>query len=365
MIWAFIFGTVLIVGIISVFYLVSRVRRFPPFRGLAEKHKLLSWLAAALPVAALAAGCCILINVFSMLVVMLHLMFIWIICDLIAFIIRKITKKERGFPLEGIAAILITAAVLSVGWYNAHHVRMSSFSFTTEKSLGEPLRVVMFADSHLGITLDGDSFTKEMEKVQAQNPDIVILAGDFVDDDSEKADMLKACEALKNLKTRYGVYFIYGNHDNGYYQYRNFSSQELRDALTQNGVTVLEDESVLIDDRFYLVGRLDRTFNRAEAQSLTADLDHGKYIIMLDHQPNDYQNEADAGANLVLSGHTHGGHIFPAGQIGLLLGMNDRIYGTERRGNCDFLVTSGISGWAIPFKTGTFSEICVIDIAGK
>ena len=99
--------------------------------------------------------------------------------------------------------------------------------------------------------------------------------------------------------------------------------------------------------------------------SLSRDLDPSKYHIVIDHQPNSYSEEAESGADLVLSGHTHGGHIWPAGQIGLLIGANDRIYGTEVREDTTFVVTSGISGWAIPFKTGTKSEYVVIDIKEK
>ena len=96
--------------------------------------------------------------------------------------------------------------------------------------------------------------------------------------------------------------------------------------------------------------------------SLAKDMNAESFNFILDHQPNDYANEAESGADLVFSGHTHGGHIWPAGQIGLLLGANDRVYGTEKRGNTEFIVTSGISGWAIPFKTGTFSEYVIIDV---
>ena len=366
MVWVFVFGSALIGVLIGLFYLVSRTRRLTPFSKLKEKHKLLSWVAAAIPLIALAVFWFIVYNLFTMFVVILHLMFIAILFDLIGFIVHKITKKPRIYWIEAGAAILTTTVVLCVGWHLAHTVRIKEYQFRTEKQLGnEPLRIVMFADSHVGITLDKTNFPKEMERVQAANPDLVIIAGDYVDDDTEKEDMLAACEALGKLQTKYGVFFTYGNHDNGYFHYRNFSSQELGDALTANNVTILEDEAKLIGDRFYLIGRLDRTFEeRASAQDLTKDLDSSKYMIMIDHQPNDYKNETESGADLVLSGHTHGGHIFPAGPIGLLFGANDRVYGTERRGTTNFVVTSGISGWAIPFKTGTQSEFCVIDIEG-
>ena len=95
---------------------------------------------------------------------------------------------------------------------------------------------------------------------------------------------------------------------------------------------------------------------------MTGELDPSRYAIVLDHQPNDYAAEAASGADLVLSGHTHGGHIFPAGQLGLLFGANDSIYGMQQRGDTTFIVTSGVSGWAIPIKTGCFSEFVVIDV---
>ena len=91
-------------------------------------------------------------------------------------------------------------------------------------------------------------------------------------------------------------------------------------------------------------------------------VDPSRYVIVLDHQPNDYDAEAASEMDLVLSGHTHGGHIFPAGLIGKLSGANDRNYGTETRGSTAFVVTSGISGWGIPYKTFTISEFVIIDI---
>ena len=92
------------------------------------------------------------------------------------------------------------------------------------------------------------------------------------------------------------------------------------------------------------------------------DAFNSAYKIVIDHQPNDYDEEASCAADLVLSGHTHGGPLLPAGQIGLLIGANDALYGYEHRKDTDFIVTSGISGWALPFKTGAISEIVVIDI---
>ena len=387
--WRIIIAAVSIIFILGMLYLVTRFHRFPGIWKLGRTHRILSW-AAAFGCASL-AGVFALINLPTMIVVYLYLIAAFLVSDLIGLIVRIIYRKmtgqgsveksdkgsqirscrgsgrepgqEAGFMIQYTAAILFTVVYLAIGWYNAHHVSVTEYAFHTDKPLSENLRIAMFADSHLGITLNGESFAREMERLQKTDPDVVLIVGDFVDDDSSKKDMEEACRALGALKTRYGVYFVYGNHDNGYYRYRDFDSQELRSALTENGVTILEDETVLIHDEFYLIGRRDRSMrSRMDASALTADIDKAKYSIMLDHQPNDYAGEAASGADLVLSGHTHGGHIFPAGLIGLLTGANDRVYGTEVRDGTTFLVTSGISGWAIPFKTGTFSEFVVIDI---
>lgn len=347
----------------GVLFLITRVHRFTLLRRLAEKHPALAWLASIAAVALLALFA--LINVWTVIVVLIHLMIAWALCDLVAFIIRrarKTPKDKRRYNAQGVAALAVCTVYLGIGWYAAHHVRIEKYDFTTSKDLGS-LRIVEIADSHLGITLDGEDFAREMERVSDLKPDAVVIVGDFVDDDSTKEDMLAACRALGELRTKYGVYFVFGNHDEGYYNYRDFDSAALRNALTENGVVILEDESVLVDGRFYIVGRKDRSARSREAAStLTAELERDKYTVMLDHQPNDYAAEAESGADLVLSGHTHGGHMWPAGLIGLAMGSNDRVYGTETRGDTTFVVTSGISGWAIPFKTGTRSEIVVIDV---
>ena len=100
-------------------------------------------------------------------------------------------------------------------------------------------------------------------------------------------------------------------------------------------------------------------------QKLTENLDTSKYSIVLDHQPHDYDNQAAAKVDLVLSGHTHGGQFFPINYVGEWSGENDKTYGLETRDVTNFIVTSGISDWAIKFKTGCKSEYVVIDIEGK
>ncbi len=354
--------SLLLLALAALAYLVSRFHRFSFIRALDQKSRLLAWLAALAPVALL--GLFALINVTTLIVVLLHLTVAFLLCGLAARLVRRLVRREPCYDAVGAAAVALTAIYLALGWYMAHHVSETDYRLESRKPLAHDYRIVAVADAHLGITLDGEDFAREMRRIQALQPDAVVLVGDFVDDSSEEEDMLAACRALGGLQTRYGVYFVFGNHDEGYYHFRNFDSDRLRRALLDNGVTILEDEAVPLGESVVLIGRQDRsTRGRADIRSLTAGLDPARFSIVLDHQPNDYAAEAEAGIDLVLSGHTHGGHVFPAGQIGLLMGANDALYGLETRGDTCFVVSSGISGWAIPFKTGCFSEFVVIDLA--
>ncbi len=363
MIWILLLSSLTAISVCGAIYLMRRAQRFGFARKAYEKNKALGWLASAWPIVVCLPF--LLVNVFAFIVAFVHFILIWGLCDLIGFMIRKVRGRERRKSyITGYIALGLTVCYLGYGWAMAHIVFRTDYSFKTAKPLGaDKLRIVEIADLHLGITLDGDEFKEQCDRVNETEPDVVVICGDFVDDDSDREDMIKACDALGTLKTKYGVYWIYGNHDRGYYRYRDFDSNELTDNLARNNVRVLRDESVMINDYICIVGREDKSIHdRMTAAEVMQGVDTSKYVIMLDHQPNDYAAEAAAHPDLVLSGHTHGGHIFPAGPIGLLMKANDRIYGTETREDTTFAVTSGISGWGIPFKTATISEFVVIDI---
>lgn len=358
--WRLLMIAVFSVCALGTVYAVFRFHRLDFVRRIAQRSRLLAWLVSLLPLAV--SACFLTVNIYTAAVVLIHLILIWALSDLICLILRLCAGRRFRHDYAGMFALAFTVVWLGIGWYNAHHVDTTVYSYTSEK-LDSPLRVALVADSHLGITQNGETFAREMEKLQAAGPDLLAVAGDFVDDDTSREDMLAACEALGHFQCTYGVYFVYGNHDRGYFNYRNFSGRELTEALQANGVIILEDEAALVDGRFYVLGRQDRSYRgRASMQELTQGLDPDKYLLVLDHQPNAYAEEAAAGADLVLSGHTHGGHLFPMGQIGVLSGSNDSRYGAQTRGKTNFIVTSGISGWAVPFKTGCASEVVLIDI---
>ncbi len=372
-IW-FVSLAIAVVGLAAgIYYLARRVHSCPPIAALSHRSRVGGWAASFAVVLLAAVILTLLLDTVNTAVVLLHLIFFLLVSSLVGRLIIRLHSGAARFHLSGAIALVITAAYLAAGAVSAYNVQRTAYSVSTHKEVGS-LRVAMFADSHVGTTFGGKGFAKRMEELQAQQPDIILIVGDFVDESTTRENMVEACRALGKLEVPYGVWFVFGNHDKGLYgTSRGYDGDDLVRELEANGVHVLQDESVLIDDRFYLVGRKDASEQeesrggRADISDLTASLDPDKYSIVLDHQPHDYAAEAEADADLVLSGHTHGGQLIPLGFLmdKLHLGGTDSVYGYTRRENTDFIVTSGISDWAIKFKTGCISEYVIIDITGS
>lgn len=365
--WMVIFITMFVFMIAGIIYLISRVCKTEVIKSIFGKSKAVQRIIATVVVLILAVISYLVIGSINTAIAIVHTLIIWIIIDIIVCIIEKKTHRKLNYNKVFTMAVLILVIYFGLGWYEAHHVVGTQYTVETSKNI-EELRIVQLTDAHIGTTFDGEGFAKEMQKVQSENPDIVVITGDYVDDDTSKEDMARACEALGTLEITYGVYYVFGNHDKGYSnEDRGYGAEDLVRNLELNGVNVLQDETVLIGDSFYLIGRQDRSEEslsgkRATVEELVQNLDKEKYMIMLDHQPNDFDAQEKEEVDLVLSGHTHGGQFFPINYLGELTGENDMTYGLRKRENTTFIVSSGISDWAIKFKTGCKSEYVVVDI---
>lgn len=352
----------IIIFILLISFLIYRLKNISIFKLINKKiSKIILILIVIISIIFM------IVDSINTLIVLIHLSIILIIYDFIIGIINLIRNKNINNSISFLLALFTTSIYLIYGYYSCHNIVKTNYIIKTNKNIGtDNFRIIQITDSHIGATINGDEFIKYIQIINKLNPDIVVVTGDFVDDDTTLNDMIKSSKGLGMLKTKYGVYFIYGNHDKAYFNYRNFDNKRLRKELKKNNVIILEDETKLINDYIYLVGRQDRqVIDRLEAEELTEKLDKTKYIIGLDHRPDDYGNETNANFDLVLSGHTHGGQMWPIGQLSVLLGINDSYYGKKVIDDTTFITSSGISDWAIKFKTGTISEYVVIDIKRK
>lgn len=315
----------------------------------------------------------------------LYLFLTIVLFDLVRVIIKRLPFTKVRIPagpriliLAGCAVILFTSGITLYGTYNARQINVTRYSveIPSEDMRGRSIKVVLAADLHLGYSIGYRQAEKIAEKINEAEPDLVCLAGDIFDnhygalDDPEKIR-----EALSGIRSKYGVYACYGNHD---YEEQilagfTFDSEEhvyigdkMRQLLDDAGIRTLEDETVLIDDSFYLSGRKDYSSRkksgniRMSPEELLSGLDHDKPIIVMDHQPKELQELSDAGADLDLCGHTHDGQMFPGNIVTSLIWENS--CGYLKKGDMHNIVTSGAGIFGPYMRVGTKSEIVEISV---
>ncbi|MBP3748014.1 MAG: metallophosphoesterase [Ruminobacter sp.] len=366
--WFIILLVIIALTMLALFYAAYGVRCFfrPHF---SEKTAFAASLLSVFMPFVIFGLCLRFINA---AIILWHFAVFLLVCSLFRSAVSALFGKKLPEKTVPVLGFILSFAVLCGGWYADHHVWRTEYNIVTSKIV-KPVKFVMFADSHIGTTFDADGFAGLVKEMNAERPDAVFIAGDFVDDDTSREDMIASCRALAEFKTSMGVYFVAGNHDKGYYgaARRGFSMSELTEELKKNGVTVLSDESVDLGERLTVFGRKDlsvvreRHASRKAPSEFMASVAPENYTIVLDHQPAEYDLLAGAGSDLVLSGHTHGGQLFPFNQVGKIIGAVDAVSGREHRMASDFIVTSGLSDWAIKFKTGTRSEYVVISLRGS
>ncbi len=363
--WLIILGTAFAALVAGLIYLTACVGRYAFVRKLSDGHR---WRRRGISAGILAVVFVILTRFMSfinVMIVFLYLTVFFLLLGLAARIAGRLTGKEPRFRWQGVLAPVLCLACLMAGYVLCHRVWQTDYHLRTDKETGT-LKIALIADSHVGTTFNGEGFARHLETIEAQSPDLLMIAGDFVDDSTKREDMFRACGALGETSFPLGVWYVYGNHDEGYFRGREFTAEELKDELLRNGVHVLEDAFEEADGRLIVAGRRDASSRgRMDMETLLSGADTDRYIVVLDHQPSDYENEAASPADLVLSGHTHGGQLIPITYVGKWFGLLDRVYGHENRQGTDFIVTSGISDWEILFKTGTRSEYVIITVEGK
>lgn len=317
--------------------------------------------ALTLPIAGLWTA----IDAYSVAVI--YFCVILLLTDFIIFIIRLVCKRDnkvfriiRNFML---IPLLCTVIVFTYGIINVRNIVQTEYSITTDKSIrAEGYKIALLSDVHYGKLNNKNDLERLAESLSKQELDIVILCGDIVDEDTTKAQMQEIFSILGTIKSSYGSYFIFGNHDKQPYSKKpTFTETELISVIEQNGIAVLKDDSVYIGDDILLVGRQDRNDERKSVEELLIGADSSKYIIFADHEPYDFNMKADAGVDLQLSGHTHGGQLFPVGTFMDLFNIGDMVYGKKQVGDMIAITTSGITG-SHPIRTQGKSECVVITI---
>ena len=171
--WYIIFVLLILFTGGGLLYLGTRAAKFVP-TGSTPKRRLLIGLSAVILIFAVIAW---LINLMNAVICLLHFVFLWLVCDFIFTLVRRFRKRPFKRYYAGYAATALSLAALAAGWYLNHRVWVTAYTIESEKAISD-LRIVLFADSHIGTTFDGEGFAKHVRAMQEQNPDLVVIAGD-------------------------------------------------------------------------------------------------------------------------------------------------------------------------------------------
>lgn len=273
----------------------------------------------------------------------------------------------RRICSSGLGGILAAALIMGYGYYNMNYIICTEYHFTTDKPIQKDgYRIAVISDTHFGSVQDKNILRKGIQKISAQKPDIVILAGDIVEEGTSYKELQEVFHLLSGISNRYGIYYVYGNHDRQpYTNSRTYTDEQLNQAITDNQIQILMNTFVNLNDEIILAGRDDGAWGnvrkRPSPDEVLAKADTEKYVIMADHQPVEIEENIAQGVDLQVSGHTHGGQIWPVGLLTELMGQYN--YGCyEEKNEFKLVVSSGYAGWRYPIRTGKHCEYVMITV---
>ena len=222
----------------------------------------------------------------------------------------------------------------------------------SEKQMDKTLKIVMLTDLHLGYHNRRAEFSRWVDMLNAEKPNLILIGGDIIDISVHPLLEENVAEEFRRLTAP--VYACLGNHE--YYSGDINAEKFYREA----GIHLLKD-SVSTVLGINIIGRDDRTnLRRASVETLIKKTDTSKFTILLDHQPYHLEEAEKAGIDFQLSGHTHYGQVWPISWIEDAIYEN--AYGPLTKGKTRYFVTSGIGIWGGKFRIGTRSEYLVATI---
>ena len=288
----------------------------------------------------------------SSLIILLYLFMLFLVLDL-GRLFHFVPSSFLKGSWAGTA--FVAGLMLVVFVYGNLHYRnkvRQPLPLTTAKHLSKPLRIVMMSDLHLGYHNRRSELHRWIDMLNAEKPDLVLIAGDIVDRSIRPLEEQKMWEEFRRLKAP--VVACIGNHE--YYS----GESDAVSFYEKAGIRLLRDQVLIMGD-LAIIGRDDRFKPRRKSvKALTANIAPSKFTILLDHQPYHLEHAEQAGIDFQLSGHTHHGQVWPISMI--TESVYEKAFGSYTKGNTHYYITSGIGLWGGKFRIGTCSEYIVADI---
>ncbi len=276
-------------------------------------------------------------------------------------IVTDILRLVINYPYSFFTALGLTLCLLLYGNYKYHHPKIRIVDLNIDKVIPSPrkqLKIVGISDIHLGLGTGKSQLKKYVGIINAQQPDMVLIAGDLIDNNVKPVWEQQLQEELSQINAPMGVFMALGNHE-----YIS-GVRESIEFIESTPIHLLRDTVITLPNNVQIAGRDDRmNRSRKSIAELTREVNFNQPIIMIDHQPFDLEETADAGIDLQFSGHTHAGQVWPLSLY--VKSLFELSHGYMKKGNSHFYVSSGLSLWGPPFRIGTDSELVVFNLTFK
>ncbi|MCX6260661.1 MAG: metallophosphoesterase, partial [Bacteroidia bacterium] len=266
-----------------------------------------------------------------------------LLINLLFRIVPREKIKSKSFRNDALTVIICCSlAVVIAGIINFNTIRITKYQIAIPGKLSgiNHMRIAFVSDFHLQ---DGTSiqFIKRfVAKIDSIKPDLMLFGGDIVEGD-RKDEKMKCFERIfSSITTRYGVYGVLGNHE-------HYARQDKGSFFSKSGIEILSDSVVIIDSSFILVGRNDsHSGTRKSVEEIMNTISDSLPVILIDHRPTEIDRISRTSTDVVLSGHTHNGQLFPINII--TRRIYELSYGYMKKGETHFFVSSGIRLWGPP-----------------
>jgi len=276
----------------------------------------------------------------------------------VGFFPEIITRNYENTKLIAAAIVIIISLITVFGGYiNAVNPVLRKIELKIPKTAGNltSLCVAIASDIHLGTIVSNSRLLELVNSINEIKPDIILLAGDILDEDLAPVIKNNLGDTLLRLKSKYGTYAVTGNHE-----YIGGVDASVK-YLENHNITMLRDRVVKINNSFYIAGRDDLSKQRFTGEQrktldeLLTGIDCELPVILMDHQPFSLGKAAETCVDLQLSGHTHNGQLWPVNYI--ISMIYEAGNGYLKKKNTYFYISSGFGTWGPPVRTSARPEI--------
>lgn len=272
-------------------------------------------------------------------------------------VIPEETIHGRRFRKAGLPGIIIFSFLIVIaGVINFNTIRITNYliSVPAKSSQERRLRIAFASDFHLQEGTSIKFVKRFIDKIKEIKPDLMLYGGDIVEGDRKGENMTRIEQFLHSVRARYGVFGVPGNHE-------HYAGQDQGSFFRNAGIGILSDSVIIFDRSFILAGRNDSHIrSRKSVDELLQNIPDSLPLLLLDHRPTEIDQISKTSADIVLSGHTHNGQLFPINLITKT--VYELSWGHLKKGNTHFFVSSGIRLWGPRVRTTGKSEIVVIDV---